>query len=347
MCPAGGTRSERLHTNADPLACAVRGAKSLVPSPHAALRLHAAQASAGWESRHSSAEPCACACTRASIRSPANGMIWSRSSRPAWTPGTSRSRPVRAAQPARREAQPADEGQRRPAHGTLPRGPADRGHDAGRLGAPRPAPHRAAARSPQGRPHRRRDARLCSTASCAAAGRTATVADSTSTTPRASTRATSAAAAPLPTAPQLVRGADPQPPQRRVHPRRALALGRQQPGPAGRATGPAGHRAPSPHRRAPFASSAGVEPGNNITGGKRGSGKTTKGDIWLLDILTQCAWAAARTRDTSRQRDRSSSSSTDWATASPWTGSRRSGSAGFSSHLVSEPGLNQRVRIDE
>jgi len=42
----------------------------------------------------------------------------------------------------------------------------------------------------------------------------------------------------------------------------------------------------------------------NITGGKRGSGKTTKGDIWLLDILTQCAWAAARTRDTYRQRDR-------------------------------------------
>ena len=41
-----------------------------------------------------------------------------------------------------------------------------------------------------------------------------------------------------------------------------------------------------------------MAPGNNITGGKRGSGKTTKGDIWLRDILTQCAWAAARTRDT-------------------------------------------------
>jgi hypothetical protein len=41
-----------------------------------------------------------------------------------------------------------------------------------------------------------------------------------------------------------------------------------------------------------------VGPGNNITGGKRGSGKTTHGDVWLLDILTQCAWAAARTRDT-------------------------------------------------
>jgi len=34
----------------------------------------------------------------------------------------------------------------------------------------------------------------------------------------------------------------------------------------------------------------GVAPGNNITGGKRGSGKTTKGDVWLIDILTQCAW---------------------------------------------------------
>jgi transposase len=47
-----------------------------------------------------------------------------------------------------------------------------------------------------------------------------------------------------------------------------------------------------------LASWAGVAPGNNITGGKRGSGKTTKGDVWLSDILTQCAWAAARTRDT-------------------------------------------------
>jgi transposase len=47
-----------------------------------------------------------------------------------------------------------------------------------------------------------------------------------------------------------------------------------------------------------LASWAGVAPGNNITGGKRGSGKTTHGDVWLLDILTQCAWAAARTQDT-------------------------------------------------
>jgi transposase len=47
-----------------------------------------------------------------------------------------------------------------------------------------------------------------------------------------------------------------------------------------------------------LASWAGVCPGNNITGGKRGSGKTTHGDVWLLDILTQCAWAAAHSRDT-------------------------------------------------
>jgi transposase len=47
-----------------------------------------------------------------------------------------------------------------------------------------------------------------------------------------------------------------------------------------------------------LASWAGMAPGNNITGGKRGSGRTTKGDVWLRDILTQCAWAAARTRNT-------------------------------------------------
>lgn len=47
-----------------------------------------------------------------------------------------------------------------------------------------------------------------------------------------------------------------------------------------------------------LASWGAVAPGNNITGGKRGSGKTTKGDLWLIDMLTQCAWAAAHTRDT-------------------------------------------------
>jgi transposase len=47
-----------------------------------------------------------------------------------------------------------------------------------------------------------------------------------------------------------------------------------------------------------LASWAGMAPGNNITGGKRRSGKTNKGDVWLADILTQCAWSAARSRDT-------------------------------------------------
>jgi len=43
---------------------------------------------------------------------------------------------------------------------------------------------------------------------------------------------------------------------------------------------------------------AGMAPGNNITGGKRQSGKTTKGNVWLADILNQCAWSAARSRNT-------------------------------------------------
>lgn len=47
-----------------------------------------------------------------------------------------------------------------------------------------------------------------------------------------------------------------------------------------------------------LASWAGMCPGNNVTGGKNRSGRTTKGDVWLRDILTQCAWTAARTRDT-------------------------------------------------
>jgi transposase len=47
-----------------------------------------------------------------------------------------------------------------------------------------------------------------------------------------------------------------------------------------------------------LASWAGMAPGTNITGGKRQSGKTTPGDVWLRDILTQCAWSATRSRDT-------------------------------------------------
>jgi transposase len=47
-----------------------------------------------------------------------------------------------------------------------------------------------------------------------------------------------------------------------------------------------------------LASWAGRCPGNNITGGKRRSGRPTKGNHWLADVLTECAWAAARSRDT-------------------------------------------------
>ena len=43
---------------------------------------------------------------------------------------------------------------------------------------------------------------------------------------------------------------------------------------------------------------AGRCPGNNITGGKRRSGKPTKGNRWRGEMLTECAWAAARSRDT-------------------------------------------------
>jgi transposase len=35
-----------------------------------------------------------------------------------------------------------------------------------------------------------------------------------------------------------------------------------------------------------------------VTGGKRRSGKTNKGNRWLGEILVECAWAAARSRDT-------------------------------------------------
>jgi transposase len=47
-----------------------------------------------------------------------------------------------------------------------------------------------------------------------------------------------------------------------------------------------------------LASWAGRCPGNNRTGGKRRSGKPTKGNRWLGEVLIECAWAAARSRDT-------------------------------------------------
>ena len=46
-----------------------------------------------------------------------------------------------------------------------------------------------------------------------------------------------------------------------------------------------------------LASWAGRCPGNNVTGGKRRSGKPTRGNRWLGEVLVECAWAAARTRD--------------------------------------------------
>jgi hypothetical protein len=45
-----------------------------------------------------------------------------------------------------------------------------------------------------------------------------------------------------------------------------------------------------------LASWAGLCPGTNITGAKRRSGKTTKGDRWLGEVLVECAWAAACSR---------------------------------------------------
>ena len=47
-----------------------------------------------------------------------------------------------------------------------------------------------------------------------------------------------------------------------------------------------------------LASWAGRCPGNNRTGGKRRSGRPTRGNRWLGEVLTECAWAAARSRDT-------------------------------------------------
>ncbi len=47
-----------------------------------------------------------------------------------------------------------------------------------------------------------------------------------------------------------------------------------------------------------LASWAGVAPGTNITGGKRRSSKTTEGDKWLVEVVVECAWAAARSHDT-------------------------------------------------
>jgi transposase len=47
-----------------------------------------------------------------------------------------------------------------------------------------------------------------------------------------------------------------------------------------------------------LASWAGMCPGNDQSGGKRRSGKTTKGSAWLRAILVQAAWAAGHTKGT-------------------------------------------------
>jgi transposase len=47
-----------------------------------------------------------------------------------------------------------------------------------------------------------------------------------------------------------------------------------------------------------LASWSGMCPGNNESAGKHHSGKTTKGDPWLSGMLTECGWAARRTKDT-------------------------------------------------
>lgn len=47
-----------------------------------------------------------------------------------------------------------------------------------------------------------------------------------------------------------------------------------------------------------LASWAGLCPGNNESAGKRKSGKTRKGSLWLRRTLSQAAWAASHTKAT-------------------------------------------------
>jgi transposase len=46
------------------------------------------------------------------------------------------------------------------------------------------------------------------------------------------------------------------------------------------------------------ASWAGMCPGNNESAGKHLSGRTRRGDPWLSGLVTECGWAARRTKDT-------------------------------------------------
>jgi len=49
---------------------------------------------------------------------------------------------------------------------------------------------------------------------------------------------------------------------------------------------------------------AGIDvcPGNNESGGKRKSGRTTKGNPYLRDVLLEVAWASTRTKNSGMQR---------------------------------------------
>lgn len=46
----------------------------------------------------------------------------------------------------------------------------------------------------------------------------------------------------------------------------------------------------------------GTCPGNNITGGKRKSGQTCKGNPWARRVLVECAWSATRKKGSEAQR---------------------------------------------
>jgi transposase len=64
-------------------------------------------------------------------------------------------------------------------------------------------------------------------------------------------------------------------------------------------TGPDMRQFPHPGK---LASWIGVCPGNNITGGKRKSGATTKGNPWARQTLVECAWSATRKKDSEPKR---------------------------------------------
>lgn len=51
-----------------------------------------------------------------------------------------------------------------------------------------------------------------------------------------------------------------------------------------------------------LASWMGTCPGNNITGGKRKSGQTRKGNPWARQTLVECAWSATRTKNSEAKR---------------------------------------------